>query len=100
MTSRNNIPEYVTFTAAADLLVRCGLAQSMTPQGLRYLARTRDDWPFGDEEDREPYLLAHPSSTRLMRTKVFLDFFRKHPPTGRGPDKKPRERPNRGGGAP
>ncbi|GHJ34315.1 hypothetical protein ACFV4E_22880 [Streptomyces hygroscopicus] len=92
MTSKNSIPEYVTFADAAELLVRQGLAGSMTPQGLRYIER-RANWPFGEGEGREPYLIA--GRTRLMRTARLIAYFREHPPTGRGPDKKPRRR--RGG---
>ncbi|MGY0065203.1 hypothetical protein ACWY4P_53785 (plasmid) [Streptomyces sp. LZ34] len=89
MTSKNRTPEYVTFTDAAELLVREGLASSMTPQGLRYIGQ-RANWPFGDGEGREPYLIA--GRTRLMRTDRLIAYFRKHPPTGRGPDRGPRKR--------
>lgn len=88
-------PAYVSFTDAAKLLVRHGVAGSMTPQGLRYIARSRDNrdsWPFGDKPGQEPYLTA--GNTRLMRTALLLEHFRKHPPTGRGPDRSSR-RPRR-----
>jgi hypothetical protein len=87
MTDSDKDPEYVTFTDGARLLVREGLARSMTPQGLRYAARKRDDWPFGDEPRQKPYLVA--GQTRMMRTSVLLAYYRKKPSTGRGPAKKP-----------
>ena len=88
-------PKYVSFTDAAELLVRHGLVGSMTPQGLRYIARNRSQrktgrWPFGDSPDQEPYLRA--GQARMMRTTVLLKHFAKHPPMGRGPDQKPRQR--------
>jgi hypothetical protein len=89
-------PDYVSFTDAAALIVRHGLVGSMTPRGLRYMAVARSRkktpaaqrWPFGDEPGQEPYLVA--GKTRMMRTKVLLDYLEKHPPTGRGPAKSPR----------
>lgn len=88
-------PDYVSFTDAAQLLVRHGVVGSMTPQGLRYIARSRDTrdrdkgpWPFGDGPGQEPYLTA--GNTRLMRTALLLEYFGKHPPMGRGPARSPR----------
>lgn len=88
-------PDYVSFTDAAKLLVRHGFVGSMTPQGLRYIARSRDSedrdegrWPFGDKPGQEPYLTA--GNTRLMRTALLLEYFGEHPPTGRGPDRSSR----------
>lgn len=89
-----DLPQYVSFRAGAQLLVRRGLAGSMTPQGLRHIAQTRTEtWPFGegrtkDGEARIPYLMA--GKTRLMETKKFLSHFEKYPPRGRGPGKKTR----------
>jgi hypothetical protein len=85
-------PDYISFTDAANLVVRRGLARSMTPRGLRYIAHARSTgkdlspeqrWPFGDGPGQEPYLTA--GRTRMMRTKVLLDYLEKCPPTGRGP---------------
>jgi hypothetical protein len=91
MTSANGYPAYISFKDAAQLLVRRKLARSMTPQGLRYIARTRQkDWPFGDGGGKEPYLVA--GNARLMRTDLLLCFFEKHPPIGRGPDRNPHGR--------
>lgn len=88
-------PAYISFTDAAALIVRCGLAGSMTPRGLRYMAVARsrknvpvsNRWPFGDGPGQEPYLIA--GKTRMMRTKVLLAYLEKHPPIGRGPARKP-----------
>lgn len=100
MTERKD-PAYISFTDAAELIVRHGLAGSMTPRGLRYLAHARstakDDvpeeqrWPFGDQPYQEPYLPA--GRTRMMRTERLLAYLEKYPPIGRGPDSKPRQRP-------
>lgn len=85
-------PDYITFVEGAQLLVSEGIATSMTPQGLRYIARERTDWPFGDEPGKTPYRDA--GRTRLMETGVFLRYFREvYKPKGRGPDQKPRKRP-------
>ncbi|MDX2658266.1 hypothetical protein PV402_39460 [Streptomyces scabiei] len=91
-------PEYVSFADAAALIVRRGLAGSMTPRGLRYMALARnskstpDDqrWPFGDGPGQKPYLTA--GRTRMMHTARLLEYLKEHPPTGRGPDKGQRAR--------
>ncbi|MEW9521768.1 hypothetical protein [Streptomyces tubercidicus] len=94
MTSKNNLPLYISFTEGAQLLVDRNLVSSMTPQGLRYIARSRaDEWPFGEGrtksgKKRTPYFMA--SGTRMMPTEEFLAYFEKKPPRGRGPNKKPR----------
>lgn len=98
MTERKD-PDYISFTDAADLIVRHGLASSMTPRGLRHMARARSGtevpakqrWPFGDGPGREPYLIA--GRTRMMRTQRLLDYLQQYPPTGRGPDRGPRAQP-------
>ncbi|WP_435606673.1 hypothetical protein [Streptomyces ardesiacus] len=90
MTERTD-PDYISFTDAATLIVRHGLAGSMTPRGLRYMARARATeetpadrrWPFGDGPGQEPYLVA--GKTRMMRTSVLLEYLAKYPPKGRGP---------------
>lgn len=94
MTERKD-PDYISFTDAAALIVQHGLALSMTPRGLRYMAHARNRketppeqrWPFGNGSGQEPYLPA--GRTRMMRTKVLLDYLEKHPPTGRGPARTP-----------
>lgn len=94
MTERE-YPAYISFTDAAALIVRHGLAGSMTPRGLRYIAiaRRREKlperrWPFGNAPGQEEYLMA--GRTRMMRTDLLLEYLEKHPPTGRGPARNPR----------
>lgn len=96
MTERKD-PDYISFTDAAALIVRHGLAGSMTPRGLRYMAHARSNgqlppkerWPFGDGPGQEPYLPA--GRTRMMRTKVLIEYLEKYPPTGRGPARNPQD---------
>lgn len=93
--SERKDPAYISFTDAAELIVRRGLAGSMTPRGLRYMAHARSTnrdlspdqrWPFGDGPGQEPYLPA--GRTRMMRTETLLRYLEKYPPTGRGPAKR------------
>lgn len=68
----SGLPPVVTFTTGAPLLVRLGLVESITPDGLRYLAR-RKDWPFGpDRKHRYGQI----GNARTMATEPFLDYFR------------------------
>ncbi|MCX4911833.1 hypothetical protein [Streptomyces sp. NBC_00878] len=84
-------PAYISFTDAAALLVRRGIAGSITPRGLRYMAISRgrrkapdeQRWPFGDGPGQEPYLVA--GRTRMMRTARLLEYLEEFPPKGRGP---------------
>lgn len=86
-------PAYISFADAAELIVRRGLAGSMTPRGLRHMATARNGrttpakqrWPFGDGPGQEPYLVA--GRTRMMRTARLLKYLEKFPPKGRGPDR-------------
>jgi len=94
MTERKD-PDYISFTDAAELIVRHGLTSNMTPRGLRYMAIARSNkkllaerWPFGDGPGQEPYLIA--GRTRMMRTARLLKYLEQHPPTGRGPARQPR----------
>lgn len=81
-------PPVVTFATGADLLVRLGLAKNMTREGVRRLSK-HPDWPFGLDRPHPYWLLAN---AEVMETGPFLEFFRKHPIVGRGPDKKPGRR--------
>lgn len=93
MTSGNELPPIVTFTTGAPLLIELGLVESITPDGLRYIARTRDDWPFGLPGDGRAYEYVPVGNARTMATGPFLDYFRAagHPRGGRG--LKPGDRP-------
>jgi hypothetical protein len=75
-----HLPPFVTFTTGAKLLAEQGLVHSITPDGLRYIARTAEDWPFGDEDGRVPYVMA--GRTRTMQTAAFLTYFRQGPARG------------------
>lgn len=85
MTERK--PPFVTFTTGAKLLIDEGLTESITPDGLRYIARTDENWPFGDQPDKHPYVMV--GNARTMETGIFLSFFKAGPPRGgRGPNNK------------
>lgn len=75
------LPPFVTFRSGAALLTELGLAESITPDGLRYHARTNPDWwRFGDREDQLPYVMA--GDTRTMETGVFIEMFKDGPRRG------------------
>jgi hypothetical protein len=82
VTSRKSRPPVVTFTTGAMLLMDEGLVESVTPDGLRYIARTRKDWPFGPGK-RHPYVQT--GNAKAMSTTAFLAYFRRHPPVGGRP---------------
>lgn len=95
--TENGYPDYISFTDAADLVVRQGITGSLTARGLRYMANARlaksipaeQRWPFGDDPGQEKYLQA--GRTRMMRTARLLEYLRKYPPTGRGTAKSPQD---------
>ncbi len=74
------MPLFVTFNTGAPLLVKEGLVETITPDGLRYIARTAKDWPFGDSDDKQPYVRV--GNARTMETGVFLAYFKDGPPRG------------------
>jgi hypothetical protein len=79
-------PPFVTFTTGAQLLIEEGLVESITPDGLRYIARTAKDWPFGSAPGKHPYVQV--GNARTMETGIFLEYFKAGPPRGgRGPNK-------------
>jgi hypothetical protein len=43
-------PTMLSFTQAAERLVASGHVRSMTPEGLRKLARTDPEWPVSPDE--------------------------------------------------
>lgn len=80
-----NEPPFVTFTTGAQLLIDKGLVESITPDGLRYIARTAKDWPFGDKASQRPYVKV--GNARTMETKAFIRYFASGPTRGgRGPN--------------
>ncbi|MFE6126757.1 hypothetical protein ACFQ6Q_00570 [Streptomyces sp. NPDC056437] len=74
-------PPVVTFTTGAALLMQEGLVESITPEGLRYLAK-KDDWPFGMPGEGRKYEYGKVGNAKTMETKAFLDYFRTGPPRG------------------
>lgn len=82
-----DLPLFVTFKTGAPLLMERGLVDSITPDGLRYIARKVKSWPFGDVPGKHPY--GKVGNTRTMETGVFLAYFKDGPPRGgRGRTKK------------
>lgn len=71
---------HVTFVSGAALLTQLGLVDNITADGIRYIARTSQDWPFGDQEGRVAYLTV--GSARTMDKAVFLNFFQSGPKRG------------------
>ena len=83
------LPPFVTFNSGPQLLIDAGLVDSITPDGLRYIARNAEDWPFGDEDGKHPYVRI--GNTRTMETGVFLAYFkggRRHGGRGMKPKRK------------
>ncbi|MEW1754101.1 hypothetical protein [Streptomyces angustmyceticus] len=85
--SRPRSEPVVTFTSGAQLLVDEGIVDSITGDGLRYIARTRKNWPFGEGRT---YPYGQMGNAKTMPLKPFLAYFRKNPPIGRGPSQKTR----------
>lgn len=78
---RDDLPTFVTFTSGAQLLMDLELVDSITPDGLRYIARQNPDWwKFGDREDQHRYVMA--GTTRTMETGVFIAMFKNGPRRG------------------
>lgn len=78
---KDNLPPFVTFTSGPDLLVSLGLVDSITADGLRYLARQNPSWwRFGDRDDQLPYVMA--GTTRTMETGAFIAMFEDGPRHG------------------
>lgn len=76
-----DLPPFVTFTTGPALLIKLGLVDDITPDGLRYHARSKPDWwRFGDEPGQMPYVMA--GKTRTMETGVFIAMFKDGPRRG------------------
>ena len=77
----DDLPPFVTFTSGAELLIRLGLVDEITAEGLRYHARKNPDWwRFGSRPDQLPYVMA--GTTRTMETGVFIEMFKDGPRRG------------------
>jgi hypothetical protein len=89
MTDDRDLPPAVTFQSGADLLMELKIVDSITHQGIRYIADHHPQWPFGPGKEHQYWTVANAT---VMATGPFLDFFRAHPTASRGPDKQPRAR--------
>lgn len=67
------LPPAVTFTSGAELLTRLGIVDSITREGIRYIADHHEAWPFGPDK---PFPYGKAGKAVLMATDPFLDFFR------------------------
>ena len=85
MTSGNPLPPVVTFTTGAALLMELGLVETITSEGLRYIAKTDEDWPFGEGRKHQ---YGKVGNAKTMETQAFLGYFRTGPPRG-GRGRKP-----------
>jgi hypothetical protein len=66
----------VTFTSGAALLIKLGIVDHITREGIRHIATSElyaKDWPFGPEK---PYPYGEARNALLMATDPFLEFFR------------------------
>lgn len=73
----------LSFAEAADRLVRDGIAQSMTAEGLRRLARDPlSGWPIGPEDYRVV------GKTRMLPYELLVPYMQARKPS-RGPAKQP-----------
>ncbi|MET9725436.1 hypothetical protein [Streptomyces zaomyceticus] len=66
----------MTFTSGAELLMKLGIVDSITREGVRHIAtsdRYADQWPFGPDK---PYPYGRANSALIMATEPFLEFFR------------------------
>ena len=75
MTDDRELPPAVTFQSGAELLVKLKIVNSITHQGIRYIADNHPDWPFGPGREHSYWTVANAT---VMATKPFLDFFRQH----------------------
>ncbi|MFF1416542.1 hypothetical protein [Streptomyces sp. NPDC058280] len=76
----------LSFTEAAERLVADGIAQSMTAEGLRKLARDPDSgWPINADDYRVV------GKTRMLPYKLLVPYMRERR-RGRGPAKQPRKK--------
>ncbi len=85
---RRELPPMVTFRTGAELLVQLGIVESMTREGVRKIANTDPEWPFGPGRPHDYQKIAN---AQAMATGPFLDFFQARQVKGRGPDRQPRK---------
>ena len=76
----------LSFAEAAERLVKDGIAQSMTAEGLRKLARDpASGWPIGPDDYRVV------GKTRMLPYELLAPYMQARP-RGRGPAKQPRKK--------
>ncbi|OKJ52557.1 hypothetical protein [Streptomyces sp. CB02261] len=66
----------MTFTSGAELLMKLGIVDSITREGVRRIAsseRYADQWPFGPDK---PHPYGRANNALIMATEPFLEFFR------------------------
>lgn len=84
-------PTMLSFTEAAERLVADGIAQSMTAEGLRKLARDpASGWPIGPDDYRVV------GKTRMLPYELLVPYMKARRP-GRGPAKQPRKKADMSG---
>ncbi len=74
-TGETRRPPAVTFTTGAELLVREGIVDSITREGVRHIATSKlyaKHWPFGPDKD---YPYGEAGGALLMATEPFVWFF-------------------------
>ncbi|CAM5504872.1 hypothetical protein SANTM175S_01409 [Streptomyces antimycoticus] len=49
-TKETRLPPAVTFTSGAHLLMQMGIVESITREGIRYIADHNEAWPFGPDK--------------------------------------------------
>lgn len=67
------LPPAVTFQSGADLLIEMGIVDHITHQGIRHIASTDPNWPFGPGRQHPYWPLAN---AVVMATDPFLTFFK------------------------
>lgn len=73
MTTDQQLPPAVTFKSGADLLIELGIVDHITHQGIRHIAKTHPEWPFGPDREHPYWDIAN---AQAMDTTPFLTFFR------------------------
>lgn len=75
----------LTFAQAADRLVTEEVVRSMTPEGLRKLARTDPEWPVAPQD------YSTVAGARTLPYELLLKYMKtRSKRRGRGPDRAPR----------
>ncbi|MFF1574811.1 hypothetical protein ACFVWR_18890 [Leifsonia sp. NPDC058292] len=67
------LPPAVTFKSGAELLIKLGIVDTITHQGVRHIAQSKD-WPFGEGRQHPYWRVAN--AQQVMATEPFLEYFR------------------------